>query len=86
MKYLSRKSLAEWLDCSPQTVDRKVRSGELPAPKLIAGLRRWDVDDLAAVEKSPARRGRFGLSSDPDEVFGRPMDEIRKGWRSGRVS
>lgn len=78
MKYLSRKSVAEFFDVSPQTVDRMVRRGILPRPKRIGNLRRWDVDDLKAIpEEAPRPKTRFGLSSDPDEALRRMKDEIR---------
>jgi excisionase family DNA binding protein len=42
MNYLSRERLAEMLDVSTKTIDRRVDEGKLPAPDLHVGPQpRW---------------------------------------------
>ncbi|NLF07620.1 MAG: helix-turn-helix domain-containing protein [Pirellulaceae bacterium] len=40
------KTVAAKLDCSPRTVYRLVDAGRMPAPRRIASLLRWDLDEI----------------------------------------
>ena len=41
---VSRETMAYLLDMSPDTFDRLVASGRLPAARKMAGIKRWDAD------------------------------------------
>ena len=45
-KWLRTSRLCERYDCVSRTIDRRVKSGELPAPAYINGLRYWDEAEL----------------------------------------
>jgi predicted DNA-binding transcriptional regulator AlpA len=47
-RLLRRERAAAYLDISPGTFDRLVREGKLPPPKMLEGIRIWDVRDLDA--------------------------------------
>jgi excisionase family DNA binding protein len=40
------KTVADKLDCSPRTVYRLVDSGRMPAPRRVASLLRWDLEEI----------------------------------------
>jgi predicted site-specific integrase-resolvase len=71
-RFLSRKSVAEFFDTSPQTVDRWVRAGVIPEP--IPEMKRWDVQDLIASAKKLLNDAAGVPSDDPDEVMRRRLD------------
>ncbi len=85
-KFLSRQSVAEFLDVSPATVNAWVDRGVLPPPLTIGGVKRWDIDDLIA-----AARGAFNATAgtyqyeDPDETL-RRIRERRQKETSGKAS
>lgn len=41
-----------------------VKKGEMPRPRLLAGMRRWDVDDLDAAFKALPIEGEESLWAD----------------------
>jgi predicted DNA-binding transcriptional regulator AlpA len=43
---LSQKALADRLDCDVRTLRRWTHLGEVPAPIMIGGAKRWDPDDV----------------------------------------
>lgn len=45
---LDQQGVAALLGCSPRTVRRMALEGELPAPVLVGGLKRWRKADLEA--------------------------------------
>lgn len=68
---LMRKStVARYLDTSPQTVDRWVAAGALPRPYVVAGAKRWDLDELRAAICG-ALAGRATRAADPDRIVAR---------------
>lgn len=49
MNYLSRERLAEMLDISTRTIDRRVDEGKLPPPDLYVGRQpRWKLATIEA--------------------------------------
>lgn len=44
--YLTRHQVAHLLSISLPTLDRRVLSGDLPAPKRVLGLLRYQTSDL----------------------------------------
>ena len=50
---VSRKTAAQMLDVCPNTFDRLVESGEMPAPITIRGMRRWQVSKIRAKVDPP---------------------------------
>lgn len=67
-QYLKRETVAVFFDTSPQTVDRWVKSGAIPGPRIIAGAKRWNLDELLAAAGDAISR-RSGVKSDPDRVL-----------------
>ncbi len=47
-RLLRRERAAAYLDVSPNSFDRMVKDGTLPAPKLQGGFKWWDRADLDA--------------------------------------
>ncbi len=45
---LSRERAAEYLDLSPNTFDRMVKDGLMPAPVAVYGRKVWDVRAIDA--------------------------------------
>jgi predicted DNA-binding transcriptional regulator AlpA len=45
---LKKKGLAELLDMSPRTIDRKDASGQIPRPIKLAGSKRWRRTEILA--------------------------------------
>lgn len=75
-QFMKRETVAVFFDTSPQTVDRWVKDGAIPAPHIIGGSKRWDLDELRAAARD-ALSGKSGVgSTDPDRAM--------EAWKDGR--
>lgn len=45
---VDRIEAARLVSVSPRTWDRMVQAGEMPAPRLIRGMKRWKVEEIRA--------------------------------------
>lgn len=64
--YVSVETLAYRLDCTVAEIEVLLRSGGLPAPMQIAGLRRWDFGLVrATIDAQNARLVRLGRNGKP---------------------
>ena len=74
-RLLSTTKLADYLDVSPATVRRLVKSRNLPKPLRLPGIRR-DLWDSAAIDRYIDRlAGKQSEYDDPDEIcFGGKQD------------
>jgi excisionase family DNA binding protein len=75
---LSKRTLAQHLECSTATIDRLCREGKLPY-RLVGDSRRFDLDEVrAALEKVKPL-----VSSAPPSAAKAPPNEVRWGKRRG---
>jgi hypothetical protein len=71
--YVSVDTLAYRLDCTVAEVEALLRSGGLPGPMQISGLRRWDFGlvraTIYAQNSKPVRVGRNGQPTAADDPY-----------------
>jgi hypothetical protein len=56
--WLRKKTVAKREDCTPRTVENRVKVGLLPAPRYFPGsdIPHWDEDELKQNDKRRLRR------------------------------
>ena len=71
--YVSVETLAYRLDCTVGEVESLLRNGVIPAPIMLAGLRRWDFGLVRATIEGQAGRmtrvGRNGRATAADDPY-----------------
>jgi predicted DNA-binding transcriptional regulator AlpA len=66
-RLISREAAAAYVNLSPNTFDELVRTGKMPAPKLITGKRKaWDVRSLDLFVDNLPTAGE----TSPDDTWG----------------
>ncbi len=80
--YLTRKRLAAELDMSPDMVDRYVREGVLPAPKIHGGLKRWRWAEVVAALECGAATCVNIASEDP---FSEGVERVKAAAGAAKI-
>lgn len=57
----SERTAAKLLDMKPAEFLKLVQEGHLPKPRNIAGLERWDVDELRQIGRGEIAVGMIGV-------------------------
>jgi predicted DNA-binding transcriptional regulator AlpA len=59
--FASDRLAAKLLDMKPAEFRRLIEDGNLPGPREIGGLERWDVDELRRIINGDAADGMGGV-------------------------